>query len=715
MASRTPSRKPARRTGAATGPAPASQLDWRRVAYQVLASRMLDDVEEATNRNRSSVPREHLVLYQFSARGHELGQVILGNLMTGRRDAAGAYYRSRPALLALGLSLEDAFASPLGRAGGFSDGRDIGVVCNLPRQDGAVVLPMAGDVGGQYTPAAGWAQAITYHRDVLGDADWAGSIAVAMGGDASAATSGFWSALTMATTLRLPMLFYIEDNGLGISVGGDMQTPGGNIASNLASFGNLFIRDGDGTNPAEAARLLEEAVGHVRGGVGPALVHLTVPRLSSHSGPDNQKGYRTDEEIAHDWTRDPLPRLRAHLVPAVMSEAEWRALEAEVERDVTAALDAARARGTPRADKVKRYIHAEPVLPGDPEAIGGLPLGVIEGLPSTEAVAEDGETVRFAEAVRRTLRHELAINPRVTVFGEDVGRKGGVHLVTEGLQKQFGDARVFDTSLSEEGIIGRAVGMAAAGLMPVAEIQFRKYADPATEQLNNCGTMRWRTNNRFAAPIVVRMPGGFGKDVGDPWHSISDEVRFAKSLGWQVVMPSNARDAVGLLRSAMRSLNPTIYFEHRSLLMTSDGSARYPGDDYVVPIGKGSRLTEGTGMTVVTWGAMVHRCVDAAQQLAAGIVELIDLRSIAPWDRELVLESVMKTGRCLIVHEDTQTAGFGAEIAATLAKEAFWHLDAPVDRYAIDDVPMPYHPVLLEAVVPSAEQIAARMRALIDA
>lgn len=714
MASRTPSKKPGTKPGTRSRAATFA-LDWRRVAYQMLASRMLDEVEETTNRNRATVPREHLVLYQFSARGHELGQIILGNLMTGRRDAAGAYYRSRPALLALGLSLEDAFASPLGRAGGFSDGRDIGVVCNLPRREGPIVLPMAGDVGGQYTPAAGWAQAITYHRDVLGDAGWDGSIAVAMGGDASAATSGFWSALTMATTLKLPMLFYIEDNGLGISVGGEMQTPGGNIAKNLASFGNLLIRDGDGTEPAEAARLLGEAVTHVRAGGGPALVRLAVPRLSSHSGPDNQKGYRTEEQIASDWARDPLPKLRAHLVPSILPDKEWTALEQAVKRDVEAALASARARPVPSADKVKRYIYAEPVLPGDPEAVGGLPAEIIGSLPGSETAAEDGESIRFAEAVRRTLRHELAVNPRVAVFGEDVGRKGGVHLVTEGLQKQFGEARVFDTSLSEEGIIGRAVGMAAAGLMPVAEIQFRKYADPATEQLNNCGTMRWRTNNQFAAPIVVRMPGGFGKDVGDPWHSLSDEVRFAKSLGWQVVMPSNARDAVGLLRSAMRSANPTVYFEHRSLLMTSDGSARYPGDDYVVPIGRAARLQDGRALTLVTWGAMVHRCTAAVAQLAPGLVDLIDLRSIAPWDREMVLESVVRTGRCLIVHEDTQTAGFGAEIAATVAKEAFWYLDAPVDRYCVDDVPMPYHPVLLEAVVPSAGQIAARVQTLLEA
>ncbi|MDE3216933.1 MAG: pyruvate dehydrogenase, partial [Gemmatimonadota bacterium] len=568
--------------------------------------------------------------------------------------------------------------------------------------------------GSQYTPSAGWAQAIAYYRDTLHDDSYAGCMSVALGGDGSVATNGFWSALTMATTLRLPMLFYIEDNGLGISVRGGMQTPGGDIARNLASFGNLFIRDGDGTDPGQAARLIDEVVTHVRGGGGPALIRLTVPRLCSHSGPDNQKGYRTDAEIAEDAARDPLPKLRGYLVPAFMSEQAWGELEAEVARDVAGALAAARARPAPEAATVRRFVYAEPPRAGDADTLGGLSAAELAALDGSETPRDGGDVVRLAEAVRRTLRTELERNPKVLVFGEDVGVKGGVHLVTEGLQKAFGPGRVFDTSLSEEGIVGRAVGMAAAGLMPVAEIQFRKYADPATEQLNNCGTMRWRTANRFAVPIVVRMPGGYGKDVGDPWHSLSDEVRFAHALGWQLAMPSNAADAVGLLRSAMRSRNPTIFFEHRSLLMTSDGSARYPGDDYVIPFGKARRVREGERITVVSWGAMALRCTEAADRLgAAAGVDLYDLRTIAPWDRAAILESVTRTGRCLIVHEDTVTAGFGAEIAATVAREAFWYLDAPVDRLAVDDVPMPYHPVLLNAVLPSAETIAARIETLL--
>ncbi|HEY4215725.1 MAG TPA: transketolase C-terminal domain-containing protein [Gemmatimonadaceae bacterium] len=686
---------------------PDPRFDWRRIAYNALASRLIDETEESTNKNKASTARENLVLYQFSARGHEVAQVILGSLVNRHHDAVSAYYRSRPVLLALGLDLEDAFASPLGRSGGFSDGRDIGVVCNLPSKDGPIVIPMSGDVGSQYTPTAGWAQAAQYHRDVLGDKSWDGAIGVVLGGEASVATNGFWSSLTMATTLSLPMLFYIEDNGLGLSVRSDMQTPGANIANNLASFGDLFIRDGDGTDPAETAALLAECVEFVRAGKGPALVRLTVPRLCSHSGPDNQRGYRTDDEIASDVARDPLPKLRAHLVPAFMSEDEWTELDATVARDVATALAGARARPNPDTSKVARWVYADDT-PGSPEAMGGLSRDERHALGGSEEIAETQDKVRFAEAVRRTLAHELEVNPKVVVFGEDVGRKGGVHLVTEGLQKRFGNRRVFDTSLSEEGIIGRAAGFAISGLMPVTEIQFRKYADPATEQLNNAGTIRWRTANRFASPMVVRMPGGFGKDVGDPWHSLSDEVRFAHAYGWQVAIPSNAADAVGLLRSAMRSPNPTIFFEHRSLLMTSDGSTRYPGDDYVVPFGKAHVLREGTSLTLVTWGALVHRCLEAAERFGDE-VELIDLRSIAPWDRRCVLASVVKTGHCMIVHEDNLTAGFGAEVAATVAKEAFWYLDAPIDRLAVEDIPMPYHPVLLDAVLPNVEQIAQRI------
>lgn len=683
---------------------PRTGFDWPRIARLALLSRALDDLEETTNRNRARVRREDLILYQFSARGHEVTQAMLGTLLAEPHDAVGAYYRSRPLLLSLGLTVEDALGSPLGRAGGYSDGRDIGVVANLPNPAGCTVLPVAGDVGSQYTPAAGWAQSILYHRDNLNDSSWNRSISVVCGGDGSVATNGFWSALTMATTLKLPMLFFVEDNGLGISVHSDMQTPGGDIARNLASFSGLLVVSGDGSNPHDASGCLDQAVSHVRSGDGPALVRLTVPRLSSHSGPDNQSGYRSKAEIEADNERDPLPNLRDYLVPALMSSQEWSTLEKEVQQEVSIATEAARARPNPEPLNVAKHIYADSSL--GHEAMGGLSVRERESLSNhtTDAAGEEGPLLRFAEAIRHTLRHELRVNPKLVVFGEDVGRKGGVHLVTEGLQKEFGEQRVFDTSLNEEGIVGRAVGMAISGLVPVAEIQFRKYADPATEQLNNCGTIRWRTANRFAAPIVVRMPGGYGKDVGDPWHSLSDEVRFAHSYGWQVAIPSNSVDAVGLLRTAMRSPDPTIFFEHRSLLMTGEGSAHYPGDNFALPFGAAHVLTTGSDLTLVTWGAMVHRCRKAISGLESA-VELIDLRTISPWDRQAVLGSVKKTGRCLIVHEDNITAGFGAEIAAAVASDAFWFLDAPVERLAPEDIPIPYHPTLLDTVIPNTSTI----------
>ncbi len=331
----------------------------------------------------------------------------------------------------------------------------------------------------------------------------------------------------------------------------------------------------------------------------------------------------------------------------------------------------------------------------------------------TQIAKPEATRVNMLTAIRRTLDVELASNPKLVVFGEDVGPKGGVHGATLGLQEKFGRTRVFDTSLSEEGIIGRAVGMALAGLAPVAEIQFRKYADPAAEQLNDCGTMRWRTHNRFAAPIVVRMPGGFFK-CGDPWHSQTNEVAWLHGVGWRVAMPSNAEDAVGLLRAAMRGNDPTIFFEHRAMLDGAWARRPYPGDDYVLPFGKARVLREGAEITVVSWGAMVERCEQAA---AASLVdvELIDLRTLSPWDREAVVRSVLKTRRCLIVHEDTVTAGFGAEIAAVLGKEAFYHLDAPVERLTMPDIPNPHSPLLLDAAVPTAASITHAIRRIASA
>lgn len=684
-------------------PVGEAELDWGRVLYLTLVSRAMDDVEE-----QRLVP-EKKVAYQFSARGHDVAQIILGSHLAHRYDAAGAYYRSRPLLLSLGLPFDDALAGPMGKSGGFSDGRDIGVVCNLPQDPGPVVLPMSGDVGSQYTPAAGWAQAILYHREVLGNHEYDGAIACVLGGEASVATNGFWSALTLATTLSLPMVFYIEDNGYGISVPSRLQTPGGNIAQNLASFRNLYVCDGDGTRPDESARLIGECMAHTRGGLGPSLVRLTVPRLSGHSGQDTQ-AYKPPELLERERADDPLPKLRAFLTSGVLSAPEMKRLESEAARDAAAALDAALARPDPDPAGVRRHRFTERSTDGTPELQrrGGLAVAGHTFPDASETPAPEGPRINLLTAVRKTLEYELRTNPKLLVFGEDVGPKGGVHAATLGLQDAFGEQRVFDTSLSEEGIIGRAVGMAIAGLVPVPEIQFRKYAEPAAEQLHDCGTMRWRTANRFAAPMVVRMPGGFFK-CGDPWHSQCNEVQFLHAVGWRLAMPSNAEDAVGLLRSALRGNDPVIFFEHRSLLDGAAARRPYPGNDYLLPFGVARCVRPGTELTIVSWGAMVGRCEQAAAE--SGVeVELLDLRTLSPWDREAVFASVTKTRRCLIVHEDNITAGFGAEIAAMLAERAFFSLDAPIGRLAMPDIPSPHSPELLESVVPSAAGIVAAIR-----
>ncbi len=679
----------------------APDIDWKRVVQLVHCSRAMDAIEET-----ELVPAKK-IFYQFSARGHDLAQVLLGLQLTHPKDAICGYYRSRPILLALGVALEDALGSAMGRAGGYSDGRDIGAVFNFPNANGASALPMCGGVGAQYTPTAGYAQAIAYHANVLGERGYDGAIAMVLGGDASVATNGFWAALTMATTLQLPMLFYIEDNGYGISTPGALQTPGANIANNLASFSGLKLYDGDGTEPAQASELIAEAIACVRAGKGPALLRLTVPRLQGHSFQDTQ-AYKNEQERAAEWARDPLPKLKAHLVPSLLSETEWQAGEAEAKQTVARAARVAEQRPVSKPEDVTRFVFSED---GALQSQGGLWNTGYLAPRASETPRPEGARLNMITAIRRTLDHELAINPRVLIFGEDVGPKGGVHGVTLGLQGKHGRERVFDTSLSEEGIIGRAVGMAIAGLMPVPEIQFRKYADPACEQINDCGTMRWRTANRFAAPMVVRMPVGFFK-CGDPWHSMTNEVQFVHAPGWRVVCPANAEDAVGLLRTALRGNDPVMFLEHRNMLDAASARRPYPGDDFALPFGLARRVREGGDITVVAWGAMVERCEAAAEKSGVS-ADLLDLRTLAPWDRQAVLASVKRTHRCLIVHEDIGTAGFGAEIAAVVADEAFLDLDAPIARLTMPDIPSPHHPTLMEWALPSVDRIAAKMAELV--
>ncbi len=677
--------------------------DWLEVAHKALLSRKLDllEVQQLTPQGK--------IKYQFSAAGHELAQVLVGQSLTHPHDGATIYYRSRPFMLACGLSASDALAAGMARAAGPSEGRDTGVMFNLPGAVKLTVLPTSGNVGAQYSPAAGWAQSIRYHTQVLEEAEWGGAIAVAMGGEGSVAANGFWAALNIVTTLWYPFLYVIEDNQFGLSVPSLCQTPGGNIAANLSVYENLKTIDADGTDPRITWDAIQQAVSFVRSEGGPCLLRLRVPRIMGHTFVDTQT-YKSDEQRAAEAAQDPLPKLRSFLHENdILDDPGWQALETQVDEELQEALRVAEAVPEPDIDTATNHVFYS----GKSPLQGGLrPAGLLLPIGSPDPKPH-GARINLLDAVRRTLEVEMDQNSRVLVFGEDVGVKGGVHGATQGMQAHFGEDRVFDTSLNEDGIIGRSTGMAIAGLLPVPEIQFRKYADPAHEQLNDLGTLRWRTANHFAAPVVVRMPVGYAKKTGDPWHSVSAEAIYAHFIGWRIAYPSNAEDAVGLLRTALRGDDPTFFFEHRALLDSPEARRPYPGDDYCLPFGRAAHLSQGDELTLITWGAMVHPCLEAAEKFA-GRVSLLDLRTILPWDIDAVLEDVHRTGKVLIVHEDTLTNGFAAEIIATINDQAFHSLDAPIGRIATPDIPIPYNISLMNAVIPGVNRISDGINSLLS-
>jgi 2-oxoisovalerate dehydrogenase E1 component len=496
-------------------------------------------------------------------------------------------------------------------------------------------------------------------------------------------------------------------------VSGDLQTPGGNIAANLAAFSNLKVLETCGWKPLEASTSISEAVGWVRAGAGPCLLRVQVAHLTGHTFSDNQ-AYKTPQVRRVEAERDPLEHLKEFLSKRRGAAKAWVKLTEEIKAEVELALAEAEVSPEPGAEEVKRYAFFE----GEPPQQGGLrpeKLADKEPRPSVGSPEPhpSGPRINFVDAVRRTLVNEMERNPRILVFGEDVGVKGGVHGATLDMQAHLGERRVFDTSLSEDGIIGRSTGLALAGLFPVPEIQFRKYADPAFEQIDDLGTLRWRTANHFAAPMVVRMPVGFGKKTGDPWHSVTSETIYAHLVGWRIAFPSNAEDAVGLLRTALRGDDPTFFFEHRALLDSPEGRRPYPGDQYCLPFGKANVVVKGRELTLITWGAMMSRCLEAIAPFE-GRVELIDLRTIRPWDQQAVLESVRRCGKVLVVHEDSLTTGFAGEIIATIVAEAFTDLDGPPQRLAVPDIPIPFSVNAMEGILPGVNSIRGKINELLE-
>lgn len=679
------------------GAAPSAEW-WLQILARALISRAMDELEVTKEyRPNPDRPHEGKLRFQFSAKGHEIPQLVAAALLTHPHDGATVYYRSRPLLLGVGLSPFEAFASVMHKAEGMSGGRDIGVVFNHRQPGGVTVLPASGDVGAQFTPAVGWAQGVQYRVAELGQADYAGAIALVHAGDGATATNGFWSALNIAAPRRLPYVMLIEDNRYALSVPWRYQSGAPAIVDNLRNFHNLDIESVEGGDIPALYSALSGAIARGRQG-GAQLVHVRVPRLTGHNWQD-PAAYKSAEEKAEDAQRDPLPRLIAYLqAQHAVSPARIAGLQEEATAYARAQAEAAWNEGhDPEPADATTHVFA-------------VPAAVPETPPATA-----GQRLTMQQAIRQTLEDEMAHDPTILVFGEDLAAFGGVHRVTESLQARFGEGRVFDTSLNEEGIVGRAVGLAVNGLRPVPEIQFRKYADPAHEQITDAGSLRWRSHGRFQAPIVLRIPVGYQLMGGDPWHAVCGEAVFAHLPGWQIAYPSTVPDAVGLLRTALRGADPVMFLEHRLLYRLREANAPYPGPDYQVPFGRARRVRAGEHALVITWGEPVYRSLEAAAALAeSGIeTEILDLRTIVPWDQEAVFAAVRRIGKVLIVHEDTLTCGFGAELAAQIAGETFAYLDAPIARVATADVPSPCHPNLFESIMPTTRKVQAALEALV--
>jgi 2-oxoisovalerate dehydrogenase E1 component len=681
-------------------------------AYRLmLTSRRVDDKE-------IQLKGQNLCFFQISGAGHEAVLVAATRYLDARRDWFFTYYRDRALMLGLGLTPYEMFLSSVGaEAGPDSHGRQ------MPSHWGKRELHVAtssSPTGTQCLQGVGCAEA---GRLIAALDAAAARAAVAPGevtwvslGDGTTSEGEFWESLNTACSESLPVLYMIEDNGYAISVPVDAQTPGGSISALLRSFPNLTIHEVDGCDYLESHRVLGEAVAALRAGRGPVLVHARVVRPYSHSLSDDERLYKTAAEREDEARRDPIARTAALLRERYgVAQGELDRIESEVAAEINEAASRALAQAQPAAERWADWIYSSAV---DPTAAT---------FAAAPAPGDDAPKT-MVDLLNACLRDEMARDDRIVVFGEDVADasheaalaevkgKGGVFKVTHGLQRQFGSRRVFNSPLAEANIIGRAVGMAMRGLKPVVEIQFFDYIWPAYQQIRNeLATTRWRSGGQWTAPVVVRVPSGGYLKGGGPYHSQSGEVLFTHIPGLRVVMPSNALDANGLLRTAIRCDDPVIFLEHKHLYRQTHNKAAYPGPDYTVPFGKAARAREGSDLTVVTYGATVVRSIQAARRLEEEsdvTVDVLDLRSLAPYDWEAIAESVRRTSRVLVVHEDTLSFGFGAEIAARIADELFTDLDAPVRRVGAKDTFVAYAPALEEVILPHPDGILAAMREL---
>jgi len=719
-------RKNGGRSVAAVGSVPGqlsrSQLiEFYRLMY---LSRRTDDREIV-------LKRQQKIFFQISCAGHEALLVAAGMAMKPGYDWFFPYYRDRAICLTLGNTVEEQLLQSVGAASDTaSGGRQMPSHWSSSKLN--IVTPSSATAT-QCLHAIGCAEAGRYfseHPDaakrVAGDyrefknVKFHGDEVVYVSiGEGSTSQGEFWESLNTASNSKLPVLYVVEDNGYAISTPVEANTPGGNISRLIANFPNFHFAEIDGTDPIASYAAMVKAVAYCRAGRGPALVHGHVVRPYSHSMSEDERDYRTRDEIEADALRDPISKMQVWLLREGILDAEGiDALERKVDREVQEAADRAVAAAFPTVDSILKHQYSEDLKPTDARFD-------VAPQPTTETNERT-----MADLINTCLRDEMRRDERIVIFGEDVADatrvealkdskvkgKGGVFKLTSGLQTEFGSDRVWNSPLAEANIVGRAIGMAVRGMKPVVEIQFFDYIWPAVHQMRNeLSVLRWRSNGDFSSPLVIRVPIGGYLTGGSIYHSQSGESIFTHTPGIRVVMPSNALDALGLLRTAIRCDDPVLFLEHKRLYRETFGRAIYPGTEYSIPFGKAKIVKPGKDLTVITYGAVVPRALQAAVKIERekGIsAELIDLRSLSPYDWEAIAESVRKTSKVIVAHEDMKSWGYGAEIAARIGEELFDSLDAPVRRVAAMDTFVAYQPILEDAILPQPEDLYRAMAEL---